>query len=210
MSNVFTNPDPRLRHANVPPEDYASQRVPDGKGGYKLEPYSYFINERTFPALHARVREMQGRAGVPQYRLVAVPYQTKGTFIDFDNKLINVGIANLNAESFEAIAFAFAHEVGHQWRFENRQSPGPRQIKDFPKVQWLEVEADILGTCMTGDKPGAASMLSHLPPPQNPDHPHSDKRIAAVMSVTEADCAIFNLAPAKTPGPLQPTSARLK
>lgn len=199
MSDVFTSPDPRLRHADVAPDAYASRRVSDGNGGYKLVPYSYFITATTFPALYARVAEMQERAGVPHFRLVAVPHQPRGAFIDFDNKLINISIPYLNVESFKGIEFAFGHEIGHHWRATHPNHTPPRQLSSFPKMQWLEVEADIFGTCLTGDKATASAALRRLPPPTTDDHPPSTSRAAAVASITDADCAVFDLPAPRTP-----------
>lgn len=199
MSDPFTNPDPRLRPNPAAPADaYASRRVRVGNH-YELEPYSYRITQTTFPALHTQLSALQLKAGIPHYQMVAVPYLERGAFIDPDNRIINIGINHLNTQSFSAIVFAFSHEFGHGWRTQHPHAPSPGQVARFPAHQQREVEADIFARCLTQDKTGAIAALRQLGRPKDNLHPLSAARAAAVATVTEADCSIFNLPPAAMP-----------
>jgi hypothetical protein len=146
----FTNPDVRLR-----PLQALDVNIPSHG------PREYAVTEKTFPQLAEAWDKIQKAAGLEGYHVVILGDNFGGAGSDWDRKLIGIGIRMINTTPFDGIVGTLGHEAGHMWRHQHPNAPFTgNTVAGLGDKQLIEIEADRLGSCLTGAGPAITGLQS--------------------------------------------------
>ncbi len=151
-------------------------------------PTEYAISDDSHPEVAAALQEMQQEMGLQGYRIAILGDNFGGAGLDWDRKVIGIGVRKWNAQSFEEIKALIGHELGHAYRHEHpRTQPLGPQIAGLDAKRMEEIEADRFSVCLAGREATIAN-LRHGGVAMDEDL-SNELRIGAVEQFSPESCA---------------------
>jgi hypothetical protein len=180
----FTNADPRLRPRSVPGPGWTFATE-----GNRVT-HSYPVTEETFPTLFQDFMAMKQVMSSGPGFLEITDALSSTTLAESDGLLTRLRFSAICGLPYGRILMVLGHEYGHDWRALNPDAPPFLAGQEVPEAAREELEAGLIGLCLTRDKQAMLDWVKHGGHGRSPHYPNPSQLGQAVAGLQWSDCPV--------------------